>query len=200
MLHKVYDGVRYVNPRAGYGRSVNDVIRPARIADAPAIRAIYAPFVESTAVSFEVEVPPVEVYEEALDNSVYPWLVLERDGKVVGYAKSSRFHPRAAYVWSVEVSIYLAESARGSGAGKRLVSALLDELRNQGYVNAFAGTTLPNDASVGLFESLGFKRCAVQEKVGYKLDEWHDVGWWQKALVDYPDKPGPVPASGAADS
>ena len=189
------------NPSApNYGRRVDDVIRPARTEDAAAIRAIYAPFVEATAVSFEVEVPPLEAFERDLSSTIYPWLVLERDGEVVGYAKSGRFHPRAAYVWSVEVSIYLAESARGGGVGKRLVTALLDELRNQGYVNAFAGTTLPNDASVGLFESLGFKRCAVQEKVGFKLGHWHDVGWWQKALADYPDEPRPVPASDAAGS
>jgi L-amino acid N-acyltransferase YncA len=177
------------------GRGVSDVIRAARVDDAPAIRAIYAPFVESTPVSFEVEVPPVESYEGSLQRSVYPWLVLDRDGEVVGWAKSSRFHPRASYVWSVEVSIYLSETARGGGAGKSLMTALLDELRDQGYVNAFAGTTLPNDASVGLFESVGFRRCALQEKVGYKLGKWHDVGWWQKALGPYPDPPPPVPAS-----
>lgn len=171
-----------------------DQIRSARRADAAAIRDIYAPFVESTPVSFEVEVPPLETYEAGIDRSIYPWLVLERDGEVVGWAKSGRFHPRASYAWSVEVSIYLSESARGGGAGKRLMDALLDELRGQGYVNAFAGTTLPNDASVGLFESLGFKRCAIQEKVGYKLGKWHDVGWWQKALGPYPDTPPTVRA------
>ena len=177
---------------------MTDQIRKAAPGDAAAIRDIYAPFVESTAVSFELEVPPLDTFESALSTSIYPWLVLERDGEVVGYAKSGRFHPRAAYAWSVEVSIYLAESARGDGAGKRLLVALLDELRAQGYVNAFAGTTLPNEASVALFESLGFKRCAVQEKVGFKLGRWHDVGWWQKALTDYPAEPSRVPANDAA--
>ena len=176
---------------------MTDQIRKATPRDAAAIRAIYAPFVESTAVSFEVEVPSLETYEAALSTTIYPWLVLERDGEIVGYAKSGRFHPRAAYAWSVEVSIYLAESARGGGVGKRLLVALLGELRKQGYVNAFAGTTLPNDASVGLFESLGFKRCALQEKVGFKLGRGHDVGWWQKALGDYPAEPSRVPANDA---
>ena len=178
-----------------------ELIRPAASTDAAAIRAIYAPFVESTAVSFETEVPSLETFEATMATSIYPWLVYERDGAVVGYAKSSRFHERASYVWSVEVSIYLAEPARGSGAGKRLMTQLLDELREQGYANAFAGTTLPNDASVALFESLGFTRCALQKKVGYKLGEWHDVGWWQMPLRDYSVPPPEVPAMrGPADS
>lgn len=182
-----------------YRRSVSDVIRPARVDDAAVIRTIYAPFVEATAVSFEVEVPSVELYEDVLTTSVYPWLVLERNRDVVGYARAARFKDRAAYDWSVEVAVYLAEPARGKGAGKRLVAALLDELRAQGYMNAFAGITLPNDASVGLFESLGFERCALYQKVGFKLGEWHDVGWWQKALGDY-GEPKSVPANDAADS
>ncbi len=175
-----------------------DVIRDAEVADAAAIRAIYAPFVESTPVSFETEVPPLSRFEQELA-SIYPWLVVERDDTVIGYAKSGRFHPRAAYAWSVEVSIYLGDDARGGGIGTRLMTELLERLADQGYVNAFAGTTLPNDASVGLFESLGFERIAVQRKVGFKLGAWHDVGWWQKALSDYPVEPERVPANDAAD-
>lgn len=174
---------------------MSDVIRPARVDDAAAIRAIYAPFVESTAVTFEVEVPSLDSYETALTDPIYPWLVLERDGDVVGYVKASRFHDRPAYSWSVEVAVYLAEGTRGGGAGKRLVTAMLEKLKAQGYANAFAGIALPNPASVGLFESLGFARCALHKNVGYKLGAWHDVGWWQKALGPYPGEPPPVPAS-----
>jgi phosphinothricin acetyltransferase len=172
-----------------------DEIRGAEPGDATAIRDIYAPFVQSTAVTFELEVPSVGSYEAALSNSLYPWLVLESDGEVAGYVKASRFHDRPAYSWSVEVAVYLAEGTRGSGAGTRLVTAMLDELRGQGYANAFAGIALPNPASVGLFESLGFARCALHKNVGYKLGSWHDVGWWQKALGPYPEVPRPVPAS-----
>ena len=172
-----------------------DEIRGAVPGDAAAIRAIYAPFVGSTAVTFELKVPSVGSYEAALSGTIYPWLVLERDGDVVGYVKASRFHERPAYSWSVEVAVYLAEAARGGGIGKRLVTAMLDELKGQGYANAFAGIALPNPASVGLFESLGFDRCALHKNVGFKLGSWHDVGWWQKALGPYPDEPPPVPAS-----
>lgn len=179
---------------------MTDTIRAAEVRDAASIRALYAPFVESTPVSFEIEVPPLSEFEHELEKPIYPWVVVERDGEVIGYAKSSRFHPRAAYAWSVEVSIYVGEAARGSGVGKRLMTELLDRLAEQGYVNAFAGSTLPNDASVGLFESLGFERIAVQRKVGFKLGTWHDVGWWQKTLTDYPTPPPPVPANDVAGS
>lgn len=172
-----------------------DQIRDARRSDAAAIRDIYAPFVKSTAVTFETEVPPLDAFERALSDPLYPWLVFVRYGEVTGFAKGSRFHERAAYAWSVEVTVYLAERSRGSGAGKRLITSLLELLREQGYANAFAGIALPNPASVGLFESLGFERCALHRNVGYKLGTWHDVGWWQKALGPYPHEPRPVPAS-----
>ena len=172
-----------------------DQIRSAHRADAAAIRDIYAPFVESTAVTFETEVPSLDDFEDALIDPLYPWLVFERDGEVVGYAKGSRFHERAAYSWSVEVTVYLAERARGSGTGQQLITSLLELLLDQGYANAFAGIALPNPSSVGLFESLGFERCALHRSVGYKLGKWHDVAWWQKALGPYPDPPPTVPAT-----
>jgi phosphinothricin acetyltransferase len=172
-------------------------IRGAVPGDAAAVRDIYAPFVESTAVTFETDVPSLESYETALRDPLYPWLVLERDGEVAGYVKASRFHDRPAYSWSVEVAVYLSEGTRGSGTGKRLVTAMLDVLQRQGYANAFAGIALPNPASVGLFRSLGFARCALHKNVGYKLGSWHDVGWWQKALGPYPEIPRPVPATEA---
>jgi phosphinothricin acetyltransferase len=166
-------------------------IRPATVDDIEQIRAIYAPFVEKTAVSFEVEVPPLSAYVAALSEPRYPWLVAARGSEVLGWAKASPFKDRAAYDWSVELAIYMAEGARGSGLGKVLITALMDELRSRGFVSVFAGTTLPNEASIALFESLGFRHCGTFEKVGFKFGQWHDVGWWQRALVDYPTDPPP---------
>jgi L-amino acid N-acyltransferase YncA len=166
-------------------------IRPAMAADAGQIRAIYAPFVQDTAVSFETEVAPVEAYAEALSESSYPWLVADRDGEVLGYAKASPFKDRAAYDWSVEIAIYIAQSVRRSGLGKALITALMDDLRERGFVNVFAGTTLPNPGSIRLFESLGFRHSGTFEKVGFKLGQWHDVGWWQRSLIDHPASPPP---------
>lgn len=162
-------------------------IRPARQEDAGAVRAVYAPYVEDTPVSFEEQPPTIDEMAGRIESS-HVWLVSEDESGVHGYAYATRFHPRPAYRWSTEVSIYLAAEARGKGIGKRLLSALLDELRRRGFVNAFAGTTLPNAASISLFESFGFEKIAHQRKVGFKLGEWHDVGWWQLQLRD-----GPVP-------
>jgi phosphinothricin acetyltransferase len=108
---------------------------------------------------------------------------------IAGYAYAAPFHARAAYRWSAQISVYLAQDRRGAGIGRHLVGALLDELTSRGYVNAFAGTTLPNNASVRLFESLGFRQMALWEHVGFKLGEWHDVGWWQCDLRDPPIPP-----------
>jgi phosphinothricin acetyltransferase len=124
-------------------------------------------------------------------------LVADRDGEVIGYSKGSPFKDRAAYQWSVEIAVYIGPAARRTGVGTALVSALMDELRERGFVGVFAGTTLPNPGSIALFESLGFRHCGTFEKVGFKLGRWHDVGWWQRSLVDHPaDPPPPVMPSG----
>ena len=139
-------------------------------------------------MTFETEVPTQDEFAARIE-SAHAWLVAEVDERVTGYAYASRFHPRAAYRWSAEVSIYLGETSRGRGLGRTLLRALLDEVTDRGFVNAFGGIALPNDASVSLFESEGFRRIALQEQVGYKLWAWHDVGWWQKKLRDPPIPP-----------
>lgn len=104
--------------------------------------------------------------------------------KIEGYAYASPFHPRPAYRWSVEVSVYVAPGGQGRGVGRDLLATLLADLHECGYVNAFAGIALPNDASVHLLESFGFEQIARHREVGFKLGEWHDVGWWQLHLRD----------------
>jgi len=165
------------------------MIRQATSDDAAAIAAIYAPLVRDTIVSFEEEPPSAEEMAERIAAS-HTWLVAEEDGEVVGYAYAARFHPRAAYRWSAEVSIYLAPEARGRGIGKRLVADLLDRLRAMGFVNAFGGTALPNPASERLLEAFGFKQVALWENAGFKFDAWHDVSWRQLTLQE-PTVPPP---------
>lgn len=157
------------------------LIRPATGEDVAEILAIYAPFVTDTPVSFEEEPPSLQEMRRRIERS-HVWLVAQDEGRVVGYAYGGAFHPRSAYRWSAEVSVYLGKGSRGRGLGRRLVTAVLDELRVRGYVNAFAGTTLPNQASTALFEALGFVKIAHQHEVGFKLGAWHDVGWWQLHL------------------
>ena len=164
-------------------------IREANGGDAAAVAAIYAPVVRDTIISFEEEPPSAGEMAKRFAAS-YLWLVAEEDGKVVGYAYAAPFHPRAAYRWSVEVSVYLADEARGQGTGKGLVAELVDRLREMGFVNAFGGTALPNPASERLLESLGFEPVAVQKNVGFKFDAWHDVSWCQLQLQE-PTVPPP---------
>lgn len=154
------------------------MIRPARSADVEEIRAIYSPIVEETIISFETEVPSTAELLARIRKS-HEWLVYERDGSVLAYAYAAPFHHRAAYKWSVEVSIYVAPDARGSGVGKAVLADLLARLSERGFVNVFAGIALPNPASVALFEAFGFEKIAHQRNVGFKLAAWHDVAWWQ---------------------
>src|SRR5262249_36846157 len=134
-------------------------IRQATPAHAPALRAIYAPHVEATPGSFEAVVPHVAAFAARIPKrpgqGQYP--VAERDGLVVGYAYGSSHRERAAYQWSVEVSAYVDESCHRQGIGRALYQRLFDDLIGMGYCTAFAGITLPNDASVGLHRSVGFE-------------------------------------------
>ena len=166
-------------------------IRDATADDAAAIAAIYAPLVTDSIVSFEEDPPSAEEMADRIAAS-HVWLVAEDDGDVVGYAYAARFHPRAAYRWSTEASIYLAPEARSRGTGKRLVSDLLERLKAMGFVNVFAGTALPNPASERLLDAFGFKKVAHWEHVGFKLDAWHDVSWRQLTLQE-PTVPPPEP-------
>jgi phosphinothricin acetyltransferase len=129
-----------------------------------------------------------------------PWLVCEIGGRVRGYAYASRHRERAAYQWSVDAGIYVHEDERRRGIGRLLYGSLFALLRLQGFVAAHAGITLPNAASVGLHEALGFRRIGVYPAVGYKLGAWHDVGWWQLRLVETPGQPSPPLSPAAARS
>ncbi len=166
-------------------------VRSATEDDAAAIQAIYAPVVRSTFISFETQEPSVEEMRARLRATLssHPWLVAADGHGIAGYAYASRHRERAAYQWSVDVSVYVDAAHRRSGVGRRLYAALLDGLRVQGFVSAYAGIALPNDASVRLHESFGFLPIGVYRNVGFKLGAWRDVGWWQLALREPPAAP-----------
>ncbi len=162
------------------------VVRDASASDAAACAAIYALYVTGTAITFETE-PPSEgemVARIETASKAYAWLVLEEEGRVVGYAYGGRFHARPAYRWAAEVSVYLETGRRRTGGGRALYEALLSRLRERGFRIAVAGMTLPNEASVGLHEALAFEPVGVYRRIGYKLGGWHDVAWMQRRLVD----------------
>jgi L-amino acid N-acyltransferase YncA len=162
-----------------------DGIRLAVAGDAEPIAAIYAPVVRDTIISFETEPPDAAQIAERIEYTLpaFPWLVCERGGRVAGYAYASRHRERLAYRWSVDVSCYVHADFRRRGIGAELYRALLEILRRQGFFNAYAGIALPNEASVRLHESVGFRPIGVYANVGYKLRAWRDVGWWGCALA-----------------
>ncbi|HWL65932.1 MAG TPA: GNAT family N-acetyltransferase [Actinomycetota bacterium] len=167
------------------------LIRRATGYDAGACAAIYKPIVEGSIISFEENAPEEAEMRERIESTLeeHEWLVYQEGDRILGYAYSGPFNKRAAYRWSIEISVYVSEDCRGRGIGRELTEALLEHASETGVVNAFAGVALPNPASVALFEKLGFERIALQEQVGYKLGAWHDVGWWQLKLSTAPVPP-----------
>jgi L-amino acid N-acyltransferase YncA len=172
---------------------LNFTIRIAAGEDAAQIAAIYAPFVRNTPTSFEMEPPDEEEIRRRLRETlrVYPWLVAERAGEVLGYVYASSHRSRAAYQWCVETTAYVKEGARRCGLGRRLYGTLFPILGAQGFRNAYAGIALPNPGSVGLHEAVGFELVGIYRAAGYKLGAWHDVGWWQRRLGSPDAEPQP---------
>jgi phosphinothricin acetyltransferase len=173
-------------------------IRAARREDAAAIAAIYAPYVTRGTVSFEIEPPDTRAMARRMEASegLYPWIVATNgDGEgVLGYAYATRFRERPAYRYVVETSVYLAGPAQGQGIGRLLYEALIDTLREQGFVHAIGSIALPNQSSIALHEAVGFRRTGVYREVGFKEGRWIDVGIWQCELNDPqvpPEEPRP---------
>ena len=177
------------------------IVRLARASDSGAVAAIYRPIVRGTAISFEIDDVTDQQMAGRIDAAVpsLPWLVAEDAGAVVGYAYAGPHRARAAYAWSVEVSAYVAATARRRGVGRRLYTTLLALLSAQGYGTALAGITLPNPASVALHESLDFVHVGVFRAVGWKDGAWRDVGWWQRRLVETSAPRPPTPLTDIPD-
>lgn len=162
----------------------NSIIRDVHSEDAKALIDIYRPHIETNATSFEIEVPSVSEFMTRIESvtKLFPWLVMSIDNQIAGYAYASPIRTRPAYDWSVEVTVYVNASFQRQGIAKKLYKELFSILEKQGIANLFAVITLPNDASSIFHESLGFKHIGNFENVGYKLNKWWDVGWWQLCL------------------
>lgn len=178
---------------------MSTLIRLATMADGPALAAIYAPAVVGSVTSFELEAPDGAEMARRVERLAArtPWLVCEHAGAVAGYAYASPYRDRPAYQWSVEVSAYVRADVHRAGVARALYTSLFAVLALQGFRNAYAGITLPNAASVGLHEVIGFTRVGVYRGVGYKLGAWHDVVWLERALGPHgaePPVPTPLPA------
>ncbi len=170
-------------------------LRIATPSDGAAVRSIYAPFCNSS-VTFEETQPTVDEMADRIESTLktHPWLVCEREDEVVGYAYASPLRKRRAYEWTVECSVYVARDARRSGVGTALYEALFAVLERQGFLDAYAVTTLPNPETVGFHERLGFDRVVDFPAMGYTQEAWHDVCWWRRSIASKPADPDrPIP-------
>ena len=175
-------------------------IRLATEADGAACAAIYGPFVEDTSISFELTPPSAADMAARIAKTLArtPWLVVEVDGTVRGYAYGTRHRDRPAYDWTVETAVYVDRAFAGRGIGRAAMTALLELLRLQGFHLVVAGITQPNPASTGLHEALGFGRIGQFEAIGWKQDRWHGVEWYGLELG--PREEPPIPIRPLADA
>ena len=167
------------------------VIRVANIGDAEAIRRIYQPYVEETAVSFEYKTPTVEEFKDRIKNTMenYPYLVAEIDDKIVGYVYAGSFHTRAAYKHSAELSIYIDRDYRKQGLGKEMYQRIIGILAMQNVYQVHACIASPDQYDEHLtrdselfHEKIGFKVVGRHEKCGYKFGKWYSIIWMDKNL------------------
>lgn len=163
----------------------NLTIRSATTHDVATITTIYNYYIRNTVITFEeIEVTAEQMTERvnAVQSSSLPWLVAEFAGQVVGYAYAGRFHHRSAYRFTVEATIYLAHSISAKGIGTKLYAELLSILKQQNVHSIIGAIALPNPSSVALHEKFGFKKIGHFPAVGFKFNDWQDVGYWQVML------------------
>jgi L-amino acid N-acyltransferase YncA len=171
-------------------------IRIAETTDAQSVLSIYSPFILHSPFTFENEVPGIDDFQKRMAAYLekYPWLVSVEDGQITGYAYASKHRERKAYQWCVESSIYIHPDYQRGGTATKLYSALLQILRYQGFYNVYAVITTPNIPSETFHARLGFSEICIYRKIGFKLNQWHDVKWMVLALHDYNGNPeDPVP-------
>jgi len=176
-------------------------IEKVKIEDAKELLAIYAPYVEKTAVSFEYDVPSILEFEERIIkiSSKFPYIKAVENGEIIGYAYANTFKPRKAYDFSVETTIYIKKDNRKSGVGKALYSALEDSLKKMGIQSMNACITYPNVSdeysstdSFVFHSKIGFSVVGRFTEIGYKFGKWYDMIWMQKSIGDRKNIPEKV--------
>jgi phosphinothricin acetyltransferase len=157
------------------------MIRPVGIADAPAICGIYNYYIANTAVTFEEDPVPTAEMESRIRTvtAAYPWFVREEAGEVLAYAYVHKWQERIAYRYSAELSIYVKHGQEGRGMGRELMTHLLEAVKKTKIRALVSGITIPNERSIALHEKFGFQKVAQFNEIGFKLDQWLDVGYWE---------------------
>ena len=165
---------------------MNAIIRLAEKRDVAGILEIYAPFILETAVTFEETVPDEASFWERIQGIMaeLPYLVCEIDGRIAGYAYASGYRSRASYRWSKEVSVYIHPDFQRRRVAHALYTSLNELVRYQGIADLLAIITMPNESSVAFHEYFGYTKCGEFSKVGYKIDQWQNVGWFELFLQD----------------
>lgn len=160
------------------------ILRAARLEDAEQCADIYSYYVKNTAITYEYDVPSAEEFRGRMADTLakYPFIVAEKDGKILGYCYAGRFNKRAAYDWMVETTVYLDINARGAGLGHRLYKMLEKVLEAQGIIKTIAEITLPAAEeekavykSVEFHEKNGYKLSGKISCSGYKFGRWYDT-------------------------
>ena len=152
--------------------------------DAPEVSRIYNYYVSSTVISFEEQLVSINEMENRIREitAKYPWLVMEEDGKILGFAYANKYRDRSAYRYTAEITIYMKNGEAGKGLGTQLMSRLIDEARAGGIHALISGITLPNERSVAIHEKFGFEKIAHFREVGFKFEQWLDVRYWELVL------------------
>ena len=170
------------------------LIREATADDAQRLLEIYAYYVESTAITFEYDVPSVEEFRGRIERikTRYPYLVIEKNGIIKGYAYAGVFKDRAAYDRSCEMTIYLERGSSGEGLGRKLYEALEEALRNQGILNLYACIGYPDVPDENLdynsaqfHEHLGYSKVGTFHQCGYKFGRWYSMIWMEKMIGEH---------------
>lgn len=167
------------------------IIRPVTAADAAELVSIYAPYVLETGVTYEYEVPSAEEFRGRIENITknYPYLAAEEDGEILGYAYASSFHPRAAFLWSAEATVYMRKDARGKGIGRMLYAALEENLQKQNVQAVIALIADPNPESVSFHEKMGYRLAGRLTNCAYKLGQWRGMYYMEKFLGTHGEAP-----------
>lgn len=167
------------------------MIRIATKDDAAAMLEIYAPFILNSGITQETDVPSLEEFQKRIISTLEerPWLVCEIDKQIAGYAYAGKHRDRKGYQWCTETSVYIHENFHRHGVANALYNSLFEILKLQGYVNAYAVITLPNEKSISFHKKFGFEYLTTYPKIGYKLGQWHDVGWMQYEINPHKNDP-----------
>ncbi len=172
-----------------------EFIRPVTNADAAKLLDIYSYYVKNTAITFEYDVPSVEEFESRIKSITqkFPYICVEKDGKILAYAYANTFKPRQAYQWNVELSIYVEKSARKTGLGRALYESLEADLKKLGIINLYACIGVPNETedeylnfnSQKFHEHMGFKTVGTFKNCGKKFDRWYAMIWMEKIIGEH---------------